>query len=179
MSDGDIADIFAYLHAQTPVAQPNRPMAVNPPFNWRFLMLFWRTLFFQEGPLQPVAGQSSEWNRGRYLAEAVGHCQECHTPRNFMGVLQTNRAYSGNPKGADKQKAPNITSDPDSGIGKWNVDDIEALLESGQTPEMDYVGSGMGEVVKGTGALTPADRHALAIYIKSVPPIHTEKQPAP
>ncbi len=177
MTDEDIAALYAYLEAQPAVAQANKPHAVGFPFSWRFLQLGWRLLFFSEGPLQPVAGRSAEWNRGRYLAEAVVHCQECHTPRNLMGGLKKNQGYSGNPQGPDGQKAPNITADTETGIGKWQADDIATLLKTGQTPDFDFVGSGMADVVKGTAALSDEDRRAIAVYIKSLPAIHTEKRP--
>ena len=175
MSDADIADLFAYLRSRPAVAQASRPHAVGFPFSWRPLQVFWRTLFFSEGPLRPVAGESAEWNRGRYLAEAVVHCQECHTPRNLLGGLKHRQAYSGNPEGPDGQKVPNITGDAETGIGKWSIEDVATLLETGQLPDFDYVGSGMGEVVKGTAALSAADRRAIALYIKSLPAIRTEK----
>jgi mono/diheme cytochrome c family protein len=169
MTDADIADLFAYLRQRPAVAQPNRPHAVSLPFRWRFLQLFWRTLFFSEGPLTPVQAQSAEWNRGRYLAEAVVHCQECHTPRNLLGGLKTDRGYSGNPEGPDGQKVPNITGDAERGIGRWSVEDVANLLRTGQTPDFDFVGAGMGDVVKGTAALSDSDRRAIAVYIKSLP----------
>jgi mono/diheme cytochrome c family protein len=175
MTDRDIADLWAYLRTVPPAAQPSRRSKVKPPFDWRFLLVFWRLLYFDEGPLPPAPDHSAEWRRGRYLAEAVAHCEECHTPRNFMGALDEAMAYAGNPHGPDKQDAPNITPDPSSGIGSWSVADIAQLLKDGQTPDFDFVGSGMAEVVKGTGALTDADRHAIAVYIKSLPPIHTER----
>lgn len=178
MSDRDIADLYAYLRSVPAVARPSRPPALKFPFSWRFLLRFWRLLYFRPGPLAPVAGESAEWNRGRYLAEAVVHCQECHTPRNFLGALQRSRAYSGNRAGIDGMKPPNITSDTKTGIGSWSVDDIAALLETGQTPDMDFVGSGMAQVVKGTAALSAADRRAIALYIKSIAPISTPKKPA-
>ncbi len=178
MSDQDIGDVYAYLMSRPPVAQSDKPDALRVPFRWRFLQRFWRLLFFRPGPLRPVAGQSAAWNRGRYLAEAVVHCQECHTPRNFLGGLETGRAYSGNPHGPDGMKVPNITGDPETGIGKWGADDVAALLKTGQTPDMDFVGSAMSEVVKGTAALSDADRSAIATYIKSIPAVRTEKKPA-
>jgi mono/diheme cytochrome c family protein len=176
LTDGDIADLYAYLRTVKPVARPSRPDDVTPPFDWRVLLFFWRALYFREAPLPAAAGRSAEWQRGRYLAEAVAHCQECHSPRNFFGALDGGRAYSGNPDGPDQQEAPNITTDPSSAIAGWSVDDVTQLLTDGQTPDFDYVGSGMGEVVKGTGALTKADRHAIAVYVKSLPPIHTPKR---
>jgi mono/diheme cytochrome c family protein len=178
MTDADIADLYAYLQSRPPVALPDKPHQLRFPFGWRFLQLFWRMLFFRPGPLPPVAGESAAWNRGRYLAEAVVHCQQCHTPRNLLGGLETGRAFSGNPQGPDGMKAPNITGDAETGIGKWSVDDVATLLKTGQTPDMDFVGSGMGDVVKGTAALADSDRRAIAVYIKSLPAIRTQKKPA-
>lgn len=177
MSDGDIADIYAYLRTVKPVAQPSKDSEVRFPFSVRRLLWFWRVLFFREGSSPTASDRDAEWQRGRYLAEAVAHCQECHTPRNFFGALEESKAYSGNPDGPDQQDAPNITPDKSSKIASWSVDDIAQLLTDGQTPDFDYVGSGMGDVVKGTGALSKADRHAIAVYIKSLQPIHTEKRP--
>ena len=171
MSDADIADLYAYLMAQPPVARPDTPHQVKFPFGWRKLLFGWRVLFFREGPLAPVDGQSAEWNRGRYLVEAVAHCEECHTPRNFLGALDHAHAFAGNPHGPDGQRAPNITSDKATGIGKWSIADIETVLFSGQTPDFDSVGGGMGEVVNSTANLTPEDRHAIAVYLKSLPPL--------
>jgi mono/diheme cytochrome c family protein len=168
LTDGDIADLYAYLKTQPEVAQPNKPHDVTPPFGFRFGLVFWRLLFFDEGPWQPDPAHDAAWNRGSYLANAVVHCGECHTPRNFMGALKTSRAYSGNPQGPDGQRAPNITPDPEKGIGKWSFEDIETVLKTGQLPYFDTVGSGMAEVVKGTSQLTDEDRHAIAVYLKSV-----------
>lgn len=170
MTDSDIADIYAYLMAQKPVARHSHPQEVKPLLRWRFLLVGWRALFFRHGPLKPVAGQSAEWNRGRYLAEAVAHCQECHTPRNFVGALLRSQAYAGNPHGPNGNDAPDITSDKMDGIGKWQVEDITNVLKTGMTPDGDFVANGMADVVDGTSKLTDADRRAIAVYIKSLPP---------
>jgi len=171
MTDRDIADLYAYIMAQPASPQPNRPNQARFPFGFRPLLLGWRILFFRAGPLQPAADESADWNRGRYLSEAVAHCGECHTPRNFLGALESGRAMAGNPDGPDKQKAPNVTPDPETGLGKWSLEDIEYLLDTGIKPDGDVVGSGMADVTRGTGKLTKADRHAIAVYLKSLPPL--------
>lgn len=171
LTDGDIADLYAYLKTQPAVAQPDKPHEVMPPFGFRFGLVFWRLLFFSEGPWQPDRAHDAIWNRGSYLANAVAHCGECHTPRNFMGAMKTSLAYSGNPQGPDGQRAPNITPDPEKGIGKWSLEDIETVLKTGELPYFDQVGSGMAEVVKGTSQLTDEDRHAIAVYLKSLKPV--------
>ncbi len=171
MSDQDIADLYAYLMAQKPVSRDSRPHDVKPLLRWRFLLLGWRALFFRPGPLEPLAGQSADWNRGRYLAEAVAHCQECHTPRNFLGALNRSYAYAGDPHGPDGNDAPDITSDKKDGIGDWMLDDIIEILKSGMRPDGEFVGKRMADVVDGTSKLTDADRHAVAVYIKSLEPL--------
>ena len=175
MTDRDLADLHAYLAAQPPVPQANKPHEAKPPFGWRLLMVFWRSLFFTEGPLQPVPEKSEEWNRGNYLVNAVAHCGECHSPRNMLGALKEREAFSGNIGGPDHQNAPNITPDPETGIGTWSNEDIMRLLKTGETAEFDAVSSGMREVVRGTAQLTDADRRAIAVYLKSLPPIRSNK----
>jgi mono/diheme cytochrome c family protein len=176
MTDQDISDLYAYLRAQPTSAQPSKADKVKFPFNMRPLLGFWRVLYFREGPLQPVAGQTAEWNRGRYLAEAVAHCGECHTPRNALGGLDKSRAYAGEPHGPDGQKTPNIT--PGGKLASWSVDDIAELLDSGMTPDGDYTGGEMATVVNGTAKLNAADKHAIAVYVKSLAPHASAPAPA-
>ncbi len=171
ITDRDAADIFAYLQSVPAVEHRAPHNEVKFPFGWRFLMIGWRTLFFNEGPLQPVVGQSEEWNRGRYLAEAVAHCQECHTPRNFLGGLDRAHAYAGNLHGPDGNEAPDITSHKKDGIGDWSIEDLVEVLKTGTTPDGDNVAQGMGDVVDAAAKLTDADRRAIAVYITSLPPL--------
>jgi mono/diheme cytochrome c family protein len=174
LTDKDAADIYAYLMTLPPVPAPDKPHEAKAPFGWRSLLLGWRMLFFTEGVKPPDAAKSADWNRGDYLVHAVGHCGECHTPRNALGAMKTAMAFSGNVGGPDGQNAPNITSDAATGIGDWSIADIQNLLKTGMTPDSDLVGSGMKAVVRGTSRLTDADRHAMAVYIKSLPPIHVD-----
>jgi mono/diheme cytochrome c family protein len=177
LTDSDAIDLYAYLMTLPPVPAPNKPHEATAPFGWRSLLLFWRTLFFTEGPTKPDPAKSADWNRGDYLVHAVGHCGECHTPRNVLGAMKTSMAFSGNAGGPDGQNAPNITSDVATGIGNWSIADIQNLLKTGMTPDSDMVGSGMKAVVRGTSKLTDADRRAIAVYIKSLPPIHVDVAP--
>lgn len=166
MTDQDIADLWAYLKTTPPSNQASKPQAAKAPYGIRPLLTGWRALFFHPGPLKPVAGQSAEWNRGRYLSEAVVHCQECHSPRNALGAIDDKNAYAGNPDGPDKQDAPNLTP---TGIGKLTVDDLRAMLKTGEKPDGDFLGGGMAQVVEGTSKLTQADRDAIITYIRTMP----------
>ncbi len=177
LTDPDIDDLIAYLLSRDAVVNAVPDHEARFPFNLRQGLVLWRALFLKPGPYQPVPVKSAEWNRGNYLVHAVAHCEECHTPRNILGALIPARAFSGNIGGPDGQNAPNITSDPETGIGHWTVDEIAHLLKTGQTPDFDAVASGMKAVVRGTSKLTDADRRAIAVYLKSVPPIHTKAPP--
>lgn len=177
LTDRDMGDMYAYIMTLPAVPLPNKPHEAKPPFGWRALLVFWRVLFFDGKPIRIEPDRGADWNRGNYLVNAVAHCEECHTPRNFLGALETSRSFSGNINGPDRQNAPNITSDVKTGIGSWSVADIEQLLKTGMTPESDIIGSGMKAVVQGTSKLTDADRHAMAIYLKSIPPIHVDLPP--
>jgi mono/diheme cytochrome c family protein len=176
MTDRDILDIRAYLLTQKPAATVNKPPAVSFPYGIRSTMVLWRLLFFSEGPLAPDPGKDPEWNRGRYLASAVAHCGECHTPRNSLGALETERSFAG-AKLADPDAtwAPNITPDIAHGIGKWSLDDIVAVLTLGTTPDGSPVAAPMSDVVEGTSKLTEADRLAIAVYLKSVPALPSQR----
>jgi len=175
MTEQDLLDIKAYVLTREPVAQENKPQEVKFPFGWRFLMAGWNLLFLEEGPLKPVAGKDEQWNRGRYLAEAVAHCGECHTPRNWFGAVERSRAMAGVRGGPDGQNAPNIT--PGGKGGEYSIEDMMQVLKDGQKPDYDFVASGMAEVVKGTGKLSDEDRRAIAVYIKSLPPQKTAPAP--
>ena len=63
--------------------RPPRENKLSWPFNQRGLMAVWNVFYNADQRFRPNPAQSAEWNRGAYLAEAMGHCGECHTPRNL------------------------------------------------------------------------------------------------
>jgi mono/diheme cytochrome c family protein len=175
MTDQDIADLWAYLKTVPAVAQPSRPHQVKAPFGHRHLLFFWRALYFREGPLKPAAGLTPEQQRGRYLSEAVVHCQECHSPRNGLGGIAKDKAFAGNPVGPDGMNAPNLTP---TGIGKLTQADLREMLSTGMTPDGDFLGSGMADVITGTSKMTQADRDAIIAYIRTIPARPSTPKPA-
>ena len=176
ITDGDARAIWAYMQTLPAVRQPNRPPELPFPLSWRPLQTIWKWLFFAPGRFRSTPGRSAAWNRGAYLVLALAHCGECHTPRKFLGAMQQSRFLAGTRHGPNGDKVPNITSDPKSGIGSWNVSDIVALLTDGQTPGFDFIGGTMAEVVNSTSRLTEADRRAIAVYLKTVPPLATAER---
>jgi mono/diheme cytochrome c family protein len=171
MTDRDILDLRAYLATLPPARQENRPHDAAFPFGSRALLGLWRALYFRPGPLVPDPAGSAKWNRGRYLVEAVAHCGECHTPRGWLGGRDESRRFAGYQiDGPNGFSAPNISGDPVRGIGAWSQAEIASFLQSGVKPDGDVVGSRMGEVIEGASRLSPADRIAIATYLKSLPP---------
>jgi mono/diheme cytochrome c family protein len=174
MSDADAKDLWAYLRSVPPSPTPNKAHDVGFPFNVRLAQMGWKLLFFTPGRFQPDPAKSEQVNRGAYVAQALSHCGECHTPRNALGGLKTSEAFAGNPKPPEGDKVPNITPDPESGLGKWSDADIAEVLKSGMTPDGDFVGSSMAEVVRNTsGKMTDGDMRAVVSYLRSLPPVHT------
>jgi len=172
MTDADLLDLKAFLFAQPAVAAPNRAHELDAPFGWRFLMRAWRLIYFAPGPFVPDPARSEVVNRGAYLVEALGHCGECHTPRDALGGLERDLWLAGAAEGAEGESTPNITPDPDTGIGVWSDDAIRDVLATGMLPDGDFVGGAMAEAVEGFRHLTPADLDAIVAYLRAVPPVH-------
>lgn len=175
ITDADARAIKAYLFSLSAVRQANRMHDVSFPFSWRFLQNGWKWLFFSPGPFRPAPERSEEYNRGAYLVTALAHCGECHTPRNWFGATEPDRFLAGNPHGPDGKKVPNITPDRETGIGNWSEDNIIGVLTDGHTPDFDFVGGAMAEIVRNTSRLDDADRRAIAVYLQSLPAIPAKK----
>jgi mono/diheme cytochrome c family protein len=173
ITDADALAIKAYLFSLPTVRQTNRSHDVSFPLSWRFLQNGWKWLFFTPARFHPAQERSEAYNRGAYLVTALAHCGECHTPRNWFGATEPDRFLAGTPAGPDGKKVPNITPDSKTGIGDWSEDDIVTLLATGQTPDFDFAGGAMAEVVKSTARLTEEDRRAIAAYLRSLPAIRS------
>lgn len=170
----DLRDLFAFIKTLPAVAGRVRDHELPFPFGVRRLLGGWKWLFLDGKPFAPDPAQSAEWNRGAYLVNGPGHCAECHSPRDALGGIVAAQRFAGgrNPEG--EGFVPNITS---SGLKSWSVGDIEELLATGMTPEGDSVGSSMTAVVRNTAQLAPADRKAMAVYLKSLAPVEGPPRP--
>src|ERR1700739_2175880 len=129
VTDADALAIKAYLFSLPPVHAPARPNALAFPFNQRMLMAFWSLPFNPDKRFEANASQSVAWNRGAYLAEALAHCVECHTPRNLPFALNNRRKFGGALTAG--WRAYNISSDKDTGIGAWSDAEVFAYLSNG------------------------------------------------
>lgn len=172
LRDEDVRAIWAYLRSLPPVHQTNKAHRLKwyaPP---RFMIWFWKKLYFAPGRYQNNPQRSSLWNRGAYLASAASHCAECHTPRNFLGAEKQNLRYAGAENPQEDFVAPNITPAARTGIGDWSTDDLVEYLQTGLAPDGDTAGSVMAECIdNGLSHLSKSDLQAIAEFIKSLPPI--------
>jgi mono/diheme cytochrome c family protein len=172
ISDPDLRDLWAYLRTLPPSAQPSREHDLRFPFGWRFLVSIWKWLYFTPGPLMKVQGLSDPANRGAYFVQALGHCGECHTPRNFLGGPKAGRLLGGG-VGPDGKKVPNITP---ARLKKLSDKDVYDFLTTGLYPDGDVPAESMGEVITNTTSkLTRDDLGAIVAYLRAVPPVPEEK----
>lgn len=172
ISDADLRDLWAYLRTLPPSARQNQEHDLRFPFGWRFLLAGWKWLFFSPGPLVADARQPPLLQRGAYLVEALGHCGECHTARNFLGGLKRDRLLGGTAKGPQGDRVPNLTP---TRLKKWDDSELKNFLQTGLTPDGDVAAETMGEVIRNTTAeLTPGDLAAMIGYLRALPPLANE-----
>jgi mono/diheme cytochrome c family protein len=168
VSFADLRDLFAFLKTLPPVAGSVRDHDLPFPFNIRRLLGGWKLLFLDGAPFKPDPAQSAQWNRGAYLVNGPGHCAECHSPRNALGGIESGLRFTGGPAPDEQGGVPNITQFK---LKDWSVEDIAETLDTGMTPDADRVGGSMVDVIRNTSQLSPADREAMAVYIKSLPAV--------
>jgi mono/diheme cytochrome c family protein len=176
LTEDDVLDIRRYLETLEPVAQVPPPNDLAFPFNQRWLMRFWAAIFNPDHRFRPVPAQTPEWNWGAYLVEALGHCGECHTPRNLLQGLDNSRKFAG--AVADGWHAYNITPDEDFGIGTWSEAQLQTYLSTGHAAGRGSAAGPMLEAVQlSLRHLTRNDIAAMVTYLKSVPPLPNEGTP--
>jgi mono/diheme cytochrome c family protein len=168
MTFGDLRDLFSYLKTLPAVEGRVRDHDLPFPFNVRRAVGIWKALYLDGIPFQPDPNKPDDWNRGAYLVNGPGHCAECHSPRDPLGGIIEEQRFAGGPNPEGKGWVPNITQ---KGLGEWSAKDITWLLQSGMTPDGDSVGSNMAEVIRNTEQLSDSDRMAIAVYLKSLPPV--------
>ncbi len=177
MTDADALAIKAYLFSLPAVRAQNLPSTFGFPYNQRWLMGLWSAFFNENSRFRPVPTQSAEWNRGAYLAEALAHCGECHTPRNLALALDNRNKFAGALTAG--WYAFNISSDNGSGIGAWSDDEVRNYLSTGHAAGRGTAAGPMGEAVdQSFKDIASSDIRALVTYLRSVPPIASSDLPA-
>ena len=177
MTDDDALAIKAYLFSLPAVHAPAPANTLSFPFDQRWGMTFWSALFNRDQRFEPDASKSPEWNRGAYLAEALAHCGECHTPRNLAFALDNREKFAG--AVAAGWRAFNITPDKATGIGGWSDADLASYLAVGHANAHGTASGPMGEAVdRSFSQLTTDDIKSVVTYLRSVPPIASPDLPA-
>ena len=169
MVRADADALYAYFRTIAPVRQPNREHTLAFPYNQRWLLAFWRALYFTPGEFQPQAGQSAEWNRGAYLVQGLGHCSACHSARSALGGTLAQQGLGGALMPGALWYAPALSSDPVSGLGDWPVAQLASLLKTGVSER----GAAIGPMAEVVGAslqhVSDTDVTAMATYLKTLP----------
>jgi mono/diheme cytochrome c family protein len=165
LTDADVNALWAYLKTIKPVESTPPANTLPFPLTIRSGMAVWQELYFKPGRYQPVKTKGSDWNHGAYLVQALGHCSECHTPRDAAQGLESKHLLTG--AQIEGWYAPDISNDPLSALGKWNTQQLAAFLKSGKTPNNETAVGPMQEVVHDSLSKLPdADLTAMAIYLK-------------
>ena len=164
ITDSDLRDLWAYLRTLAPSERKSEPHELGFLYRWRFLLTFWKWLFLDRGPFVADPAQNAQLNRGRYLTTALGHCGECHTPRNFLGAAKRGQFLAG-----AKDVAPNLTP---TRLKKRGDGELRNFLTTGLTDDGDVPAKEMGEVITNTTSqLTPEDLNAVLAFLRSLPPL--------
>lgn len=167
MAAQDLVDLHAYLATLPADATPSQPHDLPLPFQIRRGLGLWKLAFARQGWVVDAPDLTPDEQRGRYLAEVLGHCGECHTPRGLTGAPDMSRWLGGGPDASGKGRVPNITP----GALTWDEGEIVEYLTSGFTPDYDSAGGHMALVVSNFARLPESDRAAVAAYLKRVPPV--------
>jgi mono/diheme cytochrome c family protein len=171
ITDADLRDLWAYLRTLPPSPQPSPAHDLSFPYDFRFPLAAWKWLYFTPGPFVPDQQASPAVNRGAYLVQALGHCGECHTPRNALGGPRRDRFLAGG-KGPDGKNVPNLTP---TRLKKWSDGELKEFFTVGLTPDGDAPAEAMAEVINNTTSqLTPEDLAAVIAYLRSLPPLPEE-----
>jgi mono/diheme cytochrome c family protein len=158
MTDQDVVDLWAFWRSLPAVESANVAHEISFPFSMRRNIGLWKWLYADT----PYVSQQG--TRGAYLVEALGHCAQCHTPRDPFGGLDVSRWMTGAPSADGRANIPPIAPSE----LKWSAEEIAEYLQSGFTPEYDMVGGHMAAVVENTSRLTTADRNAIATYLTNL-----------
>ena len=179
MSDADIKALYAYFMTSVAPVEAPAPQSHLPfPFNIRLSMAAWNVLFLKEKRFEADPRESPAWNRGAFLVRGPEHCGDCHTPRNLLMGESGSRDLGGADLGG--WYAPNITSDPNSGIGGWSQQALVDYLQTGHAAGKAQTAGAMAEAIDDSlGHLTTPDLNAIAVYLKTVAPVHEQADARP
>jgi mono/diheme cytochrome c family protein len=158
--------MYAYFRTVTPVRRVNRAPELRFPYNRRALMMLWRALYFRPGVHKDDPRQPREWNRGAYLVLGLGHCSACHASRNVLGAV-TSDDFSGGLLPAQNWYAPALSSESETSLAKWPLEDLAAFLRTGASQGAAAYGPMAAVIRHGLQYLNAADIASMATYLRS------------
>ena len=162
--------IYAYLRSLAPVRAPNRPHALQFPYDTQAALAVWRALFFRPAAFVPEPAESAEWNRGAYLVRGLGHCAACHGGRNFLGATpQGGMSLGGGLIPMLNWYAPALTAPDQAGVADWSEADVVALLRDGTSARGSAIGPMADVVFRSTQHWSDADLRAVATFLRALP----------
>jgi mono/diheme cytochrome c family protein len=165
----DAIAIFAYLQSLPAVHQPNQPLGLRFPYNVRSALTAWRAVYFKPGTYQSDPKQSASWNRGAYLVQGLGHCNECHAMRGAWGGIDAPVPLTGGQMPTQDWYAPDLSMQANGGLQGWSKQDIVDALKTGQSSKGAALGPMADVVANSTQYLHDEDLQAIADYLQSLP----------
>lgn len=165
MSDGDIAAAYAYLMTRDPVEATAPANKLIFPLNFRPLLAFWNVLFLHPGAQQPEASKDAEWNRGKLLADGLGHCASCHSPLNLIGGEWSGHAFDGGI--VDGWEAPALNA-LGAAPKPWTKEQLVTYLRTGRASEHGAAAGPMLPVTLDLATVPEEDVQAIATYLLSI-----------
>jgi mono/diheme cytochrome c family protein len=169
LARADSDAMFAYLKTLAPVAKANRAHALGFPFDQQAALAVWRAFFFRPARFAIEPAQSSQWNRGAYLVETLGHCNACHSRRNVLGATAGPLDLAGGLIPIQNWYAPSLYDNREAGVGDWTEREVVALLQSGVSARGSVQGPMAEVVARSTRYLTESDLTAMAVYLRALP----------
>jgi len=181
ITEEDMRALYTYFlgGSVAAVKQENRENEIPWPLSARWPLKLWNGLFLDTKPFQPRTDKDTQWNRGAYLVQGLGHCGACHTPRGLGFEEQAlDERRKGFLAGATLGgwDAYNITPHPRNGIGAWSDEEILRYLKTGSVPGKSQAAGPMAEAIEHSlRHLTDDDLRAMVVYLRSVKPVGRKK----
>jgi mono/diheme cytochrome c family protein len=161
-TDEDIRALYAYVMTREPVRArtPANTVVIPRPF-----IAIWKAMYFEPGVFRPDPAKDARWNRGAYLAEGLGHCGACHTPRNKLGAEEKRDHYAGGE--VDGWHAPALNDASPSPV-PWTAEATATYLRTGIAEAHALAAGPMSGVVRNLSRVPDDDVRAMAVYFESL-----------
>jgi mono/diheme cytochrome c family protein len=162
VTDEDVKAIYAFVMTRDPVRAQHPRNNLTFPANFRSSLRVWKALHFRPARFEPEPTKSTQWNRGAYLTEGLGHCGACHTPRNLFGAEKYSDAYDGG--NAEHWLAPAMNEHSPAPV-PWTAESLFSYLRNGFDARHGIAAGPMVDVVQNLANVPEDDVRAIAVYV--------------